>query len=69
MRLMDKERRKEGCARVHGGKRVTSVQCMVIELVVASGNIPQLGHFMYNGVLLTLPTSHFADSHFAYLGA
>ena len=22
VRLMDKERRKEGCARVHGGKRV-----------------------------------------------
>ena len=54
---------------VHGGKRVTSVQCMMIELVVASGNIPQLGHFIYNGVLLTLPTSHFANSHFAYLGA
>ena len=35
MRLMDEERRKTGCARVHGGKRV---QCMMVELLVASGS-------------------------------
>ena len=28
----------EGCAQVHGGKRVTSVQCMIVELLVASGS-------------------------------
>ena len=44
---------------MHDGNRVKSVQCMMVELVVASGNIPwytsieninQLnfkGHFMY----------------------